>query len=173
MLDLTPGQGELCRAAVEKRIPYLGITMTSLHGDRLREQLTQWLQKQSPALFNTFFGCYICYYHYYGFICSYHTSVNNIVALLVFSRFFLLDPNLPNLKFYQAFLRMTTEGSSFYSPEWVPAGEKKRKNEGEDGNDESGKKPKPKTEAKPKPQNKHKQPKQKVIVDSDDDSKSE
>jgi len=58
VLDLTPGQGELCRAAVEKRIPYLGITMTSLHGDRLREQLTQWLQKQSPALFNTFFGCY-------------------------------------------------------------------------------------------------------------------
>ena len=50
MLDLTPGQGDLCRAAVEKRIPYLGITMTSLHGDRLREQLTQWLQKQSPAL---------------------------------------------------------------------------------------------------------------------------
>ena len=50
VLDLTPGQGELCRAAVEKRIPYLGITMTSMHGDRLREQLAQWLQTQFPGI---------------------------------------------------------------------------------------------------------------------------
>ena len=49
VLDLTPGQGELCRAAVERRIPYLGITMTSTHGDRLREQLNQWLQTQFPG----------------------------------------------------------------------------------------------------------------------------
>ena len=54
VLDLTPGQGELCRAAVERRIPYLGITMTSMHGDRLREQLNHWLQTQFPG--NFFFG---------------------------------------------------------------------------------------------------------------------
>ena len=46
MLDLTPGQGELCRAALSKRIPYVGVAMTALHADKLREQLTLWLQHE-------------------------------------------------------------------------------------------------------------------------------
>ena len=46
MLDLTPGQGELCRAALSKRIPYDGVAMTALHADKLREQLTLWLQHE-------------------------------------------------------------------------------------------------------------------------------
>ena len=46
MLDLTPGQGELCRAAMSKRIPYVGVAMTQLHADKLREQLTLWVQHE-------------------------------------------------------------------------------------------------------------------------------
>ena len=64
---------------------------------------------------------------------------------------------------------MTTEGSSFYSPEWQPPAEKKRKVAGEE--DGSNKKPKPNTEAKPKTEPKKKV--NKVVVDSDDDSKSD
>lgn len=62
---------------------------------------------------------------------------------------------------------MTTEGSSFYSAEWV---DKKRK-----GGDEDNKPPKvPKPTPKPKNEtNKPKPPKGKVIEESDEDSKSE
>ena len=59
---------------------------------------------------------------------------------------------------------MTSEGSSFYSAEWVQD-KTKRKSEPEDKNPKPGKTPKPKVEGK--------KPKGQVINESDDDSKSE
>ena len=66
------------------------------------------------------------------------------------------------------FLRMTSEGSSFYSAEWLQDS-KKRKPEGEDKNAQPPKtlKPKPAATTQPKPS------KGKIIVESDDDSKSD
>lgn len=61
---------------------------------------------------------------------------------------------------------MTTEGSSFFSAEWL---EGKNKRKPENDKPDNPKPPKtPKPEAKPKPT-----PKGKVIAESDDDSKSE
>lgn len=51
VLDMSPGQGELCRAALARRIPYVGIAMSSLHADKLREQLTLWIQHEPLCLF--------------------------------------------------------------------------------------------------------------------------
>ena len=42
VVDLSPGPGELCRACCEKRIKYLGVTMTSKHTDMVR-----WLKDQT------------------------------------------------------------------------------------------------------------------------------
>lgn len=66
-------------------------------------------------------------------------------------------------------LRMITEGSSFYNAEWV-TNSKKRKDEGDGDQGQSGPKLPKTNQPKPKPKPKTVDPK--TIVDSDEDSKS-
>lgn len=47
VVDLSPGPGELCRACCEKRIKYLGVTITSKHTEGLRENMVRWLKDQT------------------------------------------------------------------------------------------------------------------------------
>ncbi len=45
VLDLTAGAGEAAKAAIVKRLPYVGVCLTEQHAVKLEEELTEWVVK--------------------------------------------------------------------------------------------------------------------------------
>ncbi|CAE7790570.1 unnamed protein product [Symbiodinium sp. CCMP2592] len=56
VLDLSPGQGELCRAALDRRIPYLGICMTEAHSLQLKTEMVNHLKTQMATEGSSFYS---------------------------------------------------------------------------------------------------------------------
>lgn len=56
VLDLTAGHGEVAKACLINRIPYLGICMTEQHQISLKTRLTNWLKQQMVSETSKFYN---------------------------------------------------------------------------------------------------------------------
>ncbi|CAE7766349.1 unnamed protein product [Symbiodinium sp. CCMP2592] len=56
VLDLTAGQGELCKAALEKRVPYVGLCLTEQHAVQLKAELISWLKGRMCTEGSTYYS---------------------------------------------------------------------------------------------------------------------
>ena len=56
VLDLSAGQGELAKAALEKRIPYVGLCFSEAHALQLKGELVRWMKSSMCTEGSSFYG---------------------------------------------------------------------------------------------------------------------
>ena len=56
VLDCTPGAGDLAKAALLRRIPYMALTMTETHASLLQSELVKFVKQQMQTEGSTFYA---------------------------------------------------------------------------------------------------------------------